>query len=214
MSVRWLLPACLLLAACTTGEGTGSVKSDRLYIENCWDGPFDLRPTFFGTTPFSDTQEIRIQRGDRLVEVSDGVELLVSDVQKIRANPGQAVSIGLPVGVRPPGFPIVVQANPPLVSLTLYLYATCHVQNGAAYAVSGSITFSSLFSGDRNETSADARLTEASFEALVANPHDGVVAADPATGQATVTYPPDKTSTVTGNFRFFFERGVPAQPFP
>lgn len=214
MSFRPVLPLCLLLASCTTGEGEGSVTSERLYIENCWDGQFDLRPTFFGTTPFNDTQEIRIQRGDRLVEVSDGVELTVNDVPKIRSSPGQAVSLGLPVGVRPPGFPIIVQQNPPPVSLTLYLYATCHVQLGAAYAVSGSITFDSLFSGDPNETDADARLTDATFEAVVANPHDGVVATDPTTGQATVTYPAEKTSTLKGNFRFFFQRGVPAQPFP
>lgn len=214
MRSRHLLPISLLLASCTTGQGEGSVTSDGLYIENCWDGAFDLHPSFFGTTPFDNTQQIRIQRGDRLIEVSDGVELLVSDVSTIRANPGQAVSLGLPVGVRPPGAPIIVQQNPPLVSLTLYLYNTCHVQNGAAYSISGSVTFASLFSGDRNETNADARLTDATFEAVVANPHDARIGIDPITNEATVTYPAEKTSTLKGNFRFFFQRGVPAQPFP
>lgn len=204
----------LLLLGCTTGEGTGSVKSDHLYIENCWDGPFDLGPTFFATTPFSDTQEIRVQRGDRLVEVSDGVLILVQDVPSIRAEPGQPLELGLPVGVRPPGFPVVVDPTPPQVSMTLYLYQTCHVQNGAAYSISGSITFDSIFSGDRNEDNADDRLTSATFEAVVANPHDAVIGSDPTTGEAAVTYPAGTTSVVTGNFRFFFQRGVPAQPFP
>src|SRR5204863_8150508 len=112
-----LLP--LSLGACSIGEGQGSVQSDRLYVKNCWDGPFDLQPDFFGTIPFNDTQQIRVQRGDRSIEVSDGLLLVVNDVAKIRSSQlGVSIPLGLPVGVKPPGFPPRVEIVPPQVSLS------------------------------------------------------------------------------------------------
>jgi hypothetical protein len=244
----------MALEACTTGEGQGSGRSDRLFVKDCWDGPFDLQPDFFGTIPFANTQQIRIQRGERSIEVSDGVLLVVNDVAKIRASQlGVPIPLGLPVGVKPPGFPTRVELVPPQVSLSLFLYATCHVQNGALNSVSGTITFNRLFSGDRNENNAEERLTEAHFEALVADPRDAKLvpisgggsgaAGDGGTteggtpapdarpppppssgtdgstvityaGSVTVDYGAEQTSRVTGDFQFYFQRGVPAQPFP
>jgi hypothetical protein len=253
--VRSLLALAVLslaLGACTTGEGQGSVRSDRLFVKNCWDGPFDLQPDFFATIPFANTQQIRVQRGDRSIEVSDGVLLVVNDVAKIRASQlGVPIPLGLPIGVKPPGFPPRVEIVPPQVSLSLYLYATCHVQNGGLNSVSGTITFTHLFSGDRNEDNAEERLTEAHFEALVTDPREAKLLpgsgaggapgdggmtesgapvseaggpAPPSTldggtvityaGSVTVDYGADQTSRVTGDFQFYFQRGVPAQPFP
>ena len=249
-----LAVAALALGACTTGEGQGSVRSDRLFVKNCWDGPFDLQPDFFASIPFANTQQIRVQRGDRSIEVSDGVLLVVNDVAKIRESQlGVPIPLGLPIGVKPPGFPPRVEIVPPQVSLSLYLYATCHVQNGGLNSVSGSITFTHLFSGDRNENNADERLTEAHFDALVTDPREakllpgapgaGGAASDggaleggttpgpdagttgpiPAGvdggtvftyGGVTVDYGADQTSHVTGDLQFYFQRGIPAQPFP
>jgi hypothetical protein len=101
------------------------------------------------------------------------------------------------------------------VSLALYLHNTCHADNGTVYAVqadqvegasasASTITFTSLFSGDPNESNADDRRTVATFEALFADPRD--------LGDGTV--PADKSSVVSGSFDFFFQRGPPAQPFP
>jgi hypothetical protein len=220
--------ASALLVGCGAGEGQGTVDSDNLFVQNCWEGPFHLGPTFFASDPFADTQQIRVQRGDRIVSVSDGVLLIVSDVAKIRTSQlNTDIPLGLPVGVRPPGFPLRVELNPPLVSLTLYLYDTCHLQNGALYSVGGHIRFTSLFSGNRNENNADARLTDATFEAIVTDPRaatlvsggqDGGAAQQdggaigPSSGALLPKYAHE--STVTGSFRFFFERGIPAQPFP
>jgi hypothetical protein len=212
----------VLLAAlplgCSTGEGSGSVRSDRLYVEDCWNGPFDLKPTFFAANPFREEELIiRIQRGDNIQELSDGLSVHVSDIGRIRGELlGQAIEVGLPPGVTPPGVPIAADPDPPLVSLALYLHNTCHAENGTVYAMGpdriagvaaagSTITFTSLFSGDPNEKSADDRLTEATFEAVFADPRDlggdGVVVAE-------------KSSVVSGDFRFFFQRGPPAQPFP
>jgi hypothetical protein len=206
-----LVAAVAGLSSCTTGEGEGWVRSDKLYIEDCWNGPFDLAPTFFGANPYrAETLQIRIQRGDNLAEVSDGLSVLVSDLEALRRDDlGVPVSIGLPLGVSPSGVSLVGGATspsePPRVSLSLYLHATCHAQNGTIYAIDGDITFVSLFSGDPNEPDGDDRLTEADFEAAFADPRD--MAPD---GHVEA----DRTSLVRGHFRFFFQRGQPAQPFP
>jgi hypothetical protein len=200
-----------VLAGCTTGVGSGEVTSERLYIKNCCNGPFDLQPDFFASDPFDDTQTIRIQRGDRYAEVSDGISILVNGVEAIRGDDGgpgqlgQDLSVGLPVGVSPPGVPIVFNPDPPPVNIALFLNDSCHAQNVTIYAIEGTISFTSLFSGDVNEKNADARLTEGSFDALFADPRE-----------LTPNDPPDPklVSRVTGNFRFFFQRGQPAQPFP
>lgn len=214
-----LLPSVLVgvaLTGCTIGEGAGSIRSDRLYLEDCWVGPFDLQPTFFGANPFRDQMMIRIQRGEKDVEVSDGVLLVVDGVSEIRSGQlGQDLPLGLPVGVSPPGLAKVTETNPAPVSLSLYLYETCNQQNGALYSVGGTINFASLFSGDPNETDANDRLTEATFQATVVNPRDFIgQSAAPDGGPPVAEYPPEKTSQLEGSFRFFFERGPPAQAFP
>lgn len=204
-------------AACSTGEGSGSVTSTNLYVKDCWNGPFDLRPTFFASDPFGDTQQIRVQRGERTVAVSDGVSFVVNHVSRIRDqirnDPTTTIEIGLPVGVRPPGFPIRVTTSPPDVSLTLYLNDTCHVQNGALHAIGGKITFKSLFSGDRNENNSEARRTEAEFTATVVDPRDAELVPD-GDGGVEPAYAEGVASEISGYFNFFFQRGSPAQPFP
>ncbi len=217
---RALLLAALLagVAGCSTGEGAGWVRSDRLYIEDCWNGPFDLKPTFFAANPFREEELlIRIQRGDNTQELSDGLTVHVVDIGRIRDELlGQSIDVGLPPGVTPPGVPVAADPDPPLVSLALYLHNTCHAENGTVYAVkpdrvadgvavSSTITFSSLFSGDPNENIADDRLTEARFQAVFADPRDL---------ESDGMVPAEKASIVEGSFRFFFQRGPPAQPFP
>lgn len=196
-----------LVAACSTAEGEGQVHSDKLYVKDCWaNAKFDLDPTFFGTNPFQDTQSIRIQRGDNQEEVSDGLNVLIDKVGQIRKSPGSEVKVGLPKGVTPPGVPVVFDPDPPIVHLALYLNDSCHQQNGTIYSISGTIIFHSLFSGDLNESNADDRYTDAEF-------HD-VSFADPRQlTPGTTTVDPGKTSLVSGWFKFYFQRGQPAQPF-
>jgi hypothetical protein len=190
---------------CSVGEGEGWVRSQRLYVESCVNGKFDLGPDFFGANSFrGDALQIRVQRGDNIEELSDGLVVLVNDLPTQRALVGQATKVGMPVGVSPPGVPIVYNPDPPPVSLALYLHDSCHVENGTVYSLSGSITFKSLFSGDPNEESSEDRLTEASFDATFADPRQLV---------GTGGDDPNLQSQVTGYFRFYFQRGQPAQPF-
>jgi hypothetical protein len=192
---------------CTVGEGSGHVKSDHLYVNGCWNGPFDLGPDFFGANPDQETSlTIRVQRGDNIEDVSDGLIVLVNDLQEVRMHLNEDLAVGMPKGVTPPGVPIVYNPDPPKMSLSLYLHNTCHQQNGTIYSVSGTINFSNLFSGDLNEGSSENRKTQATFDAFFADPRELADAQDDAAKMAV-------TSHVTGDFDFFFQRGQPSQPF-
>jgi len=206
--VFWLAVTGTMAAACTQGAGEGSVSSKQLFIRDCWNGEFNLEPTFFGANPFSrNVMAIRVQRGDDNQEVSDGLSIMVNDVQTIRNTQlGQDLEVGLPAGVSPPGMPLKLNPNPPNVSLALYLHDTCHPQNGAIYSVAGKIRFTNLFSGDPNETNSDDRLTFAEFT--------DIQFADPRDMSSDYSYSPNVVSKVEGWFKFYFQRGQPAQPFP
>jgi hypothetical protein len=194
----------LLGLGCSLGEGDGQVSSDKLAVEGCWNGPFDLTPDFFSAVPYRRTLDVRVQHGGDLEEVSDGVTVLVDDIDAVAARLGEPLPVGLPVGVQPIGVPVVYQPDPPKVHLTLYLHRSCHAQNSALYSISGTITFHAIFNGDPNEADAEKRLTHAEFSDItVADPRD---MAKDGTLQ--------EKSRVYGWFRFYFQRGQPAQPFP
>lgn len=200
----------LALSACTlVGQGEGEVESTRLRVPECWDGAYDLSPDFFASVPFRDTQQLRVQRGSDIQEVSDGLAILVNDTPLIRESLlGQDIEVGLPpqlLDALPPGVVSGVPSAVP-VSMALFLQFSCHNQNSVLYAIEGTIRFDSLFSGDPNETSGEEKFTDASFEVVVADPRD----VDPD----TLTVPDDKKSPLTGWFQFHFQRGQPGQPFP
>ena len=201
-----------LASACTQGAGEGYVQSvpgTNLYVRDCWNGAFSLEPTFFGANPFSqNAMAIRVQRGDDNQEVSDGLSVMINDVQTLRQpdHLNQPQQVGLPAGVSPPGMPLMLKTDPPSISLTLYLHDSCHIQNGAVYSIGGTITFTNLFSGNPNETNSDNRLTDAYF--------DDIQFADPRDMSTDYKFSDAVTSHVKGAFKFYFQRGQPAQPFP
>ncbi|MFZ9887694.1 MAG: hypothetical protein ACO3JL_09345 [Myxococcota bacterium] len=203
--------ALLLLVGATAcaapGDGEGLVQSDDLIAGDCWRGPFDLRPDFFAGIPFRDSLQIRVQRGDDLAEVSDGVALLVRDVTELRERElGQPIEVGLAPQLLNTIAPGVATGATPRVGLVLSLQRSCPAENVALHAIDGSIVFSALFSGDPNETVGSEKLSDATFDVRVADPRE----ADPG----TLVVPPDRISRLTGRFRFHFQRGQPAQPFP
>ena len=200
------LVVALATLGCETGTGTGSVQSDHLFIDNCVDGPYNLAPSFFAANPFlrADTMEFRLQRGDDIVDFSDGLIGLIRGVENIREfGLGKALPLGVTDATLPFGSP-KTHVIPP-VTLSLYLHDYCHPRTGTVYSVSGTITFTALYRGDLNETNPDNLLTEAHFDANMT---------DPRLIRRDGTYPPEFISRVTGNFRFLFQRGQPAQPFP
>jgi hypothetical protein len=214
VALAWLGGSILL--GCSVGEGEGDVTSERLIMGTCWEGPFDLQPSFFAAQPFDDTLRIRVQRGEQDIERADGVSLLVNGVSNIRRGRlNQPLSVGLPPGVSPPGYPIREVPRPVDVSLTLYLNNSCDAANSALYAVGGTVSFARLFSGDPNENNAEDRRTDGKFDVIVVDPRDAIAldTPDPDSG-LPYYYPEDRTSELAGEFKFVFHRGTPAQPFP
>ena len=253
-------------SSCSLGEGTGAV-SGSLDIPECWSGRFDLNPNFFAAVPVTDgvSMQIRIQNGGDYDNFSDGLVILVDDINKVRSELGQPLSVDLPTNVQAPGVPLTANPNPAIVHMSLYLERTCHTQNVIVYGVpattmnqdgscggshdggaatdavsqscsggsglapdasvpdastsapdagpvssypvgSSSITFQHLFNGNPDETDAAERLTEGTFDIVLTDPRTvcpgGVGPAPACQGH------------LTGNFKFYFERGRPAQPFP
>ena len=129
------LAACLLALGplgCTVGEGEGRVSSDHIWVAGCWNGAFDLKPDFFGVNPDQgESLTIRVQRGDNIEDVSDGLIVLVNDLPEVRKQLGQDLQVGMPRGVSPSGVPVKEQEDPPKISLSLYLHNSCHLQNGS-----------------------------------------------------------------------------------
>ena len=266
MRALGLFVAGLLVTGCSLGEGTGEVKSERLFAHECWgqiDGGgtpseeiYDMQPDFFAANPYRSTLQIRVQRGNDLEEVSDGLAVLIDDVPKIRAalavartlkssdagvedagapDPGTPVAcpgavpptgalgphsdgsatfqVALPAGVTPPGSPAVpppdLLEDPPIVHVSLFLHRSCHNQNTVLYAVSGTVTFTSLFSGDPNESSAAEKLIEVTkLDLQIGDLRDVPLGAYPR------EIPCALQSRLQGKFKFYFDRGQPAQPFP
>jgi hypothetical protein len=198
------LAACT--AGCALGEGSGQVVSDRLRLDSCWDGPYDMQPDFFAGVPYRDSFQIRIQRGGDQVEMSDGLAILVDDVNYVRSALGVPLEVGLSPEVSPPGVPVLPDPNPPQVHMALYLHNTCREHVSTLHAVRGVITFEHLFNGDPNETNAGERLSSAVFDVMVVDPRK-----QPAGGGPIAE---GELSRLTGWFQFYFERGQPSQPFP
>ncbi len=265
MRALGLFVAGLLITGCSLGEGTGEVKSDRLFAHECWgqvDGGgnpseevYDMAPDFFAANPYRSALQIRVQRGNDLEELSDGLAVLIDDVPKIRAALTTARALkssdagvedagapdpepdGLPrrrppdrlarpalrrLGDVPggaprrrhaPGSPAVpppdLLEDPPIVHVSLYLHRSCHNQNTVLYAVSGTVTFTSLFSNDPNESSAAEKLIDVTkLDLQVGDLRDVPLGAYPR------EIPCELQSRIQGKFKFYFDRGQPAQPFP
>jgi hypothetical protein len=68
------------------------------------------------------------------------------------------------------------------------------------------ITFWSLFDGNPDEANANERLTQADFDFYIADPGDIC--------PGGLGPPPRCQGHLTGSFKFYFQRGQPAQPFP
>ena len=68
------------------------------------------------------------------------------------------------------------------------------------------ITFTRLFNAVPEETNAAERLNEGSFDVYLVDPRE--------TCPGGLGPPPRCRGHLTGTFRFYFERGRPAQPFP
>jgi hypothetical protein len=88
---------------------------------------------------------------------------------------------------------------------------TCGAGGNAGAATHGpigqsTITFTNLFDNNPDESDASKRLTEATFDFYFADPRE--------TCPGGLGPPPPCRGHLAGHFKFYFQRGRPAQPFP
>ncbi len=128
--------------ACSQGEGAGHVAGT-LNLPNCWTGPFELSADFLAGVPFREALQLRIQSGSDFQSFSDGMSILLSDINRVRPDPaigfagryGQPLVVDLPPEVTPPGVPVKAEADPAFVSFALYMQKSCRTQNVTVYGV-------------------------------------------------------------------------------
>jgi hypothetical protein len=83
--------------------------------------------------------------------------------------------------------------------------ATAAEGGGATMMGTSTIVFTSLFDGNPNEENAQKRLTNATFHFYLADPREVC--------PGGLGPPPRCRGELTGYFKFYFQRGRPAQPF-
>lgn len=256
MTRRWI--AALVIAGaplafgCSLGQGTGDVKSDALFARDCWGraidattakgAPYDMQPDFFAAVPYRETLQIRVQRGTDYTEVSDGLMVLIDDIDKVRnaiaasqgdggvsdggaadsgaadggADAGAASKatfrVAIPAGVVPPGSPSV--PPPDQVADPPIVHMSLYLQRSCH---NQNII---LYAVDGTITfnalfDGDPNETSAA-EKLTDAEFDVEVGdlRDTPFGEYAGNVPPGLRSHLTGRFRFYFERGQPGQPFP
>lgn len=228
-----------LVAACGTEGGDGSAVG-QLDIADCWSGPFDLAPDFFGASPYRETLQIKLQRGSDFATFSDNLNILVTDINAIRPSatePGkynQELEVDLPPEVTPPGIPIVPRKSPLLVNATLGLQRTCRTRNIPLQAVrevelrSDGTCAAQVKKCDGTATSTSAavlgkskmifahlpngKIDEANAEERLVDGNFDLYFADPR--EACYPSPPPCRGHLSGRFSFYFSRGRPQQAFP
>lgn len=198
------LVALAATASCAVGQGSGSVTGN-LHVEGCDTdlSNYDMQPDFFAANGANNQLLIRIQRGGDLQEYQDSLSIAVDDTTKI--VDGQPVAVELE---RPPGS--LPSVPPPLVRVTLSLRGSCGTgklgQHDPAYValhgVSGTVTFAHVLRGDPSSSDTNSKRIEGSFDIQLEDPRH-------ASGT-----PAGNAGHLVGNFKFFYQRGGPAQPFP
>lgn len=198
--------ACAQLS-CAVGRGEGQVESEALVVEGCQSGDYKMDPDFFGSSPFEDSQTLRISRGDSPQSNTDVLIVALHSTDALLDEQGGPVEVRLSSGSIPDGV-VETFLGTPLVTMSLHLGETCEEEVISLQAISGTITFSALHNGEPNEKKKD-RLIEAEFDVLMADPRGVIPDAATASG-----YSHPEASRVTGWFRFYHRRGQPAQAFP
>jgi hypothetical protein len=134
------LSATAVAPGCSQGEGDGQIQGT-LNVPACWNGSFELAADFFAANPYRQGMAMRFQSGSDFQNFSDGLSVLLSDINAVRpssTSPGkyrEALRVALPPGVAPPGTPVKPDPNPALVSATLYLQRTCRTETVTLQAV-------------------------------------------------------------------------------
>jgi hypothetical protein len=198
--------SALTAVGCEVGKGEGSVRGS-LVVDGCDKdlSSYDMQPDFFGGQSAQRVLLIRIQRGGDLQEYQDALDISINDVDEIRKHLNEPVPVQLQ---RPPGS--APDVTPPLVQMGLSLRGSCgtpHLNPGdppqvVLYATSGTVTFTAILDPSADSRDTNAKRIEGTFDVKLEDPRKPVAKGGTSHG------------SLTGDFKFFYQRGGPAQPFP
>jgi hypothetical protein len=206
---RRVLSACacsalaLLVAACSTGAGDGRVWGS-LELPECGvsDDDYDMGVDFFAADYFDNTLKIRLQKGGQDPGISDGVLIMVRDVELFAGAPGADLEIRVEPEIgdylaQGPeiGYPETTWDSPARV--TLYLNDTCPDNTLAFTDGAGTIAFLSIY------VPSESKRVRGSFHLRFV---------DPRTWEAPGEI--GAQAELWGDFDFNYSRGKPAQTFP
>ncbi len=175
---------------CAIGTGDGELVG-QVSAPTCGllEEDFSLDPTFFGANPILEDQlEIRIQHGSDFESKSDGIVLLVADIEEVKQSKlGEALDLST--------------ARDAPVRMSFYLHETCppdalDVIPVHYEAVEGTVVFQSIYAPgvSTNEVEISGQL-------------NGVRLVDPDRED-------ERWAELDGSFRFLYVRGAPRQRFP
>lgn len=212
---------CAICASCAVGSGTGEVKG-KLYVQECTQdlSTYDMQADFFGANAYHNQLIISIQHGGGTSEYTDTLTIAVQDLDRVEADieAGKA-TYDLAQFERPPGSP--VSLPPPLVRVSLDLRGSCGQQHlnpvgdptqVALEATGGTLTFTAILHGDIQSRDTNSKRIEGTFAVHVEDPRGwGTVSTSTPLPPGCKTY---SCGDIHGNFKFFYQRGGPAQPFP
>jgi hypothetical protein len=207
-----LVAMVALAGSCAVGEGEGFVKGS-LKLDKC-DADlsgYDMNPNFFGAQSVGPQLLIRIQKGADLQEYQDNLIISVDDVDYVRSLI-DADHHGQPIPVEAERLPGSPPAKPgPQVRMSFSLRGTCgspKLNPGdnpevILHATTGNIVFDYIYDPSADSRDTNAKRIEGHFEnVLFEDPRKPMSAGGKNGG------------TLSGQFKFFYQRGGPAQPFP
>lgn len=238
-----LLSLVAFAPACTSPEGEGTTFG-ALDSPPCWQGPFDLAPDFFGTIAYRSSVLYRVQQSSDNESFSDGFTMAVEDIEKVKSQLDVPLIVTLPPEVTAPGIPIVPEADPGNVHLSLYLLKTCKTQTVTLHAVRevsfddvgagcdvtplpgatsdpacDSAPFATTGRGDGKSRIVFHSIFAGDTATLASEPRRtrgcfDVYLADPREVSSKTLGPPRCRGHLRGTFDFLYRRSRPSQPFP
>ncbi len=176
----------LVVIGCSAGQGEGAIEGTfSSPVCEMTDAQLEIDPNFFSAEYVEELLEIRIQDGSDFEDRSDGLIITVRDTEEVSQD-----WLGRPIAVVEGG----------LVEVSLYLNETCGPSFGRRpvnfRANRGQVIFEHIYAPTLD--AEDVRLV-GSLEEVGLSGGDGT-----EEGEAEIS----------AWFRFYFNRGRPAQRFP
>jgi hypothetical protein len=192
-----------LVAACSTGAGDGEVRGS-VSLPDCGlvRADWNMGVDFFAASYYDNTLAVRLQKTGQDQAFSDGIIIMVRDVDAVSKRLGEKLAITVEPSIDEfseqgpdAGIPVTTKGSP--ARATLYLNDSCPGNRYGFTDGEGELVFDSIYVPDREKRVAG------SFKLRFV---------DPRFWKSPDDIGPH--AELAGDFDFNFARGSPAQTFP